>query len=168
MQDSGPRLAGKHGIGLISFGGTSPAGLAFAAETWGPLDLTPRPVLPARALRCGAHQSQICDAVYATHLLSHWVRDRGALTVEAAIWRLTGHPATTFGFADRGFVRPGLVADLVAFDPQTVAAGPLERVHDLPAGADRLVSKSVGIEYVWVNGTLIRAAGKPVTARPGW
>ena len=115
----------------------------------------------------GAHQSQICDAVYSTHLLSHWVRDRKALSLEAAIWRLTGHPAKTFGFTDRGLVSAGLAADLVAFDPATVAAGPLERVHDLPAGADRLVSRSTGIEHVWVNGTRIRAAGRPIDARPG-
>jgi N-acyl-D-aspartate/D-glutamate deacylase len=116
----------------------------------------------------GAHQSQICDAVYPSHLLGHWVRDRGALPLEHAIWHLTSRPADLFGLHDRGRIAPGLVADLVAFDPATVGPGPLERHHDLPGGADRLLAPSRGIEHVWVAGTAIRRAGAPVEgALPG-
>jgi N-acyl-D-aspartate/D-glutamate deacylase len=46
------------------------------------------------------------------------------------------------------------------FDPKTVGPGPLKRVHDLPAGADRLVSEASGIDAVIVNGKLIRRDGK--------
>src|SRR6185436_19127295 len=95
---------------------------------------------------------QICDANFATHLLSHWVREQGTIPMEYAVWRLTGQPASFLGLSDRGFVKPGLAADLVAFDPDRVGPQPLERVWDLPAGADRLVSRSTGIEHVWVNG----------------
>lgn len=115
----------------------------------------------------GAHQSQICDAVYSSHLLSHWVRDRKALSLESAIWRLTGHPAEVFGIEGRGYVKAGYAADLVAFDPALVGAGPLERVHDLPAGADRLISRSRGVDTVWVNGTMIREGGVDLEQRPG-
>ena len=65
----------------------------------------------------GAHASQLCDACYSTHLLGHWVRERKALTLEDAVWRLTGHPHQAFRIADRGLVQEGFHADLVAFDP---------------------------------------------------
>ena len=116
----------------------------------------------------GAHATQLCDACYSTHLLGHWVRERKALTLEHAIWRLTGHPRQAFRIADRGLVREGCYADLVAFDPQTVGTTPIERVHDQPGGADRLVVRSSGVEHMWVNGVPTRVAGEDVAgAAPG-
>jgi N-acyl-D-amino-acid deacylase len=108
----------------------------------------------------GAHASQLCDACFSTHLLGYWARERGVLSLEEAVWRLTGHPAQVFRLPGRGRIAPGMAADLVAFDGATVAAGPLERVWDLPAGADRLVVPSVGVEHVWVNGAPVRRDGK--------
>jgi hypothetical protein len=56
----------------------------------------------------------------------------------------------------------------VAFDPDTVGCGEIERVMDFPAGADRLVTRSTGIAHVWVNGVPIWSEGVPVPdARPG-
>jgi N-acyl-D-aspartate/D-glutamate deacylase len=116
----------------------------------------------------GAHASQLCDACFSTHLLQHWVRDKGVLTLEEAVWRLTGHAAQVFQLAGRGLIREGHAADLVAFDPDTVGVDELERVWDLPAGADRLIARSRGIEHVWVNGTAVRLDGKDVDdAHPG-
>jgi N-acyl-D-aspartate/D-glutamate deacylase len=116
----------------------------------------------------GAHTSQLCDADAPTHLLGHWCRERGTLSLEDAVWRLTGHPAHVYGFADRGRVAPGFVADLVAFDPERVGPGPLERRADFPAGADRLVARAHGIEHVWVAGTAIDHTGESGTgATPG-
>jgi N-acyl-D-aspartate/D-glutamate deacylase len=108
----------------------------------------------------GAHASQICDACYPTYLLGHWVRDRGVLSLEEAIWRLCGQPAEVFGIEDRGVLEPGTAADIMAFDPTTVAANRLERVYDLPAGADRLIATSIGMQHVWVNGVPIIKDGK--------
>ncbi len=107
----------------------------------------------------GAHASQLCDACYSTWLLGHWVRDRKALTLEEGVWRLTGHAAQAFRIAERGVVREGYFADLVAFDPGTIGASDIERVYDQPGGADRLVSRSSGVEHVWVNGVASRADG---------
>ncbi len=107
----------------------------------------------------GAHASQLCDACYTTDLLGRWVRDKGALTLEAAIDQLCARPAAIFGLKGRGRLAPGYAGDLVVFDPATVAAGPLERVYDLPAGADRLVSQAKGIRAVVVNGTVLREEG---------
>jgi N-acyl-D-amino-acid deacylase len=116
----------------------------------------------------GAHATQLCDANYATYLLGYWVRERGALSLEKAVWRLTGHPAAVFGIADRGRIAPGAAADLVAFDPERVEAAPLERVWDFPGDSDRLVSRSRGIHRVWVNGTTVVRDGELVAgARPG-
>jgi len=100
----------------------------------------------------GAHASQLCDAVFATYLLEHWVRETGTLSLEKAVWRITGHPAAVFGIRGRGRVAPGYFADLVAFDPAAVGVQRMERVWDLPAGADRLIARSHGLHRVWVNG----------------
>jgi N-acyl-D-amino-acid deacylase len=116
----------------------------------------------------GAHASQLCDACFSTHLLGHWVRDRKAITLEEAVWRLTGHPHRAFRIAARGLVQEGFHADLVAFDPDSVGCTPVERVHDQPGGADRLVVRSTGVEHVWVNGVATRAAGEDIPgAAPG-
>jgi N-acyl-D-aspartate/D-glutamate deacylase len=116
----------------------------------------------------GAHASQLCDACFSTHLLGEWVRKLGVLSLEQAVWRLTGQAAHVFRLPDRGVIREGAFADLVAFDPDTVGADELERVWDLPGGADRLVVRSRGIEHVWVNGSQIRSDGKDLDgARPG-
>jgi N-acyl-D-amino-acid deacylase len=104
----------------------------------------------------GAHASQLCDAGAPTELLGTWVRDRGVLTLEEGVRRLTSQPADVFGIRDRGRLRVGLAADLVVFDPATVACGPLRRVRDFPARADRLVADARGIRAVVVNGTVLR------------
>ena len=112
----------------------------------------------------GAHASQLCDACYSTHLLGHWVREKKTFSLEQAVHNLTQRPAEMFGITDRGVLAEGRPADVVVFDPQTVGPGPLKRVYDLPAGADRLVSEANGIEAVVVNGKLIRRDGKDAIA----
>ena len=112
----------------------------------------------------GAHASQLCDACYSTYLLGHWVRERKVFTVEQAVHNLTQRPAEMFGITDRGLLAEGRPADIVVFDAKTVGPGPLKRVNDLPAGADRLVSQANGIDAVIVNGELIRRDNKDVFA----
>jgi N-acyl-D-amino-acid deacylase len=107
----------------------------------------------------GAHMSQLCDACYATHLLGHWVREDKALTLEQAVHQLTQRPADIFDLKDRGRLAPGLPADVVVFDPATVGASKLERVHDLPAGEDRLISRPRGVKAVIVNGVTLPEPG---------
>ncbi len=108
----------------------------------------------------GAHASQLCDACFSTHLLGHWVREKQVLTLPEAIRMLTSRAADVFGLTDRGCLTPGGPADVVVFDPETVAPSPLRRVHDLPAGADRLVSDPIGIEAVVVEGSVLRRGGQ--------
>ena len=110
----------------------------------------------------GAHVDMLCDANFPTHLLGYWTRQCKVLSLEDAVWRLSGQPATVFRLGGRGFVREGYAADLVAFDPASVGALPEERVWDFPADGDRLISRSTGVEWMWVNGTTVRCQGVPV------
>jgi N-acyl-D-amino-acid deacylase len=108
----------------------------------------------------GAHASQLCDACWPTYFLDKWVRTKQAVTMESAIRMMSSWPAEIFNIRDRGLLKEGMAADIVIFDPKTIAAGPLERVHDLPAGAERLISRAKGISHVIVNGRVIRKDGQ--------
>ena len=107
----------------------------------------------------GAHLTFFNDAGFGLHLMGHWARDRGVMALAEAVRRLTTAPANVFGFKDRGAIREGLAADLLLFDPKTVARGPKQRVFDLPGGAPRLHTDGVGVRGVWVNGGLVADAG---------
>ena len=100
----------------------------------------------------GAHLTFFNDAGFGLHLLGHWVRERGALSLEDAVRRLTSVPAQLFGIRQRGALKPGYAADLLLFDPATVNRGPKQRVFDLPGGHPRLTTPAVGVHGVWVNG----------------
>lgn len=104
---------------------------------------------------------------YSTHLLSHWVREKQVMTLEEAVHRLTGRTALMHDMFDRGFVAPGKVADLVIFDPDTIASKPREPVNDLPAGGTRVKRDAIGIDHVIVNGTMLLDGGKLTDALPG-
>ena len=103
----------------------------------------------------GAHLTFFNDAGYGLHLLGHWVRKLGVLTLEDAARRLTGHPADVFGIPQRGALEPGYHADLLLFDPASVGRGPRQRVFDLPGGHPRLTTAALGVHGVWVNGVRI-------------
>lgn len=115
----------------------------------------------------GAHASQLCDACFSTHLLGHWVRDKQLMPLERAIHILTQRPAEIFGIKDRGVLAKGRPADVVVFDPATIGAGTLKRVHDLPSGAERLISDAFGISAVVVNGVVLREGGEDQLAADG-
>ena len=117
----------------------------------------------------GAHVSQLCDACFATDLLGPWVRERTVMPLERAVHKLTAEPAAVYDLGDRGVVAEGKAADLVVFDPETVAPGPLRRVRDFPADGERLTADApVGVTHTLVNGVPIRLDGTPIPdARPG-
>jgi N-acyl-D-aspartate/D-glutamate deacylase len=115
----------------------------------------------------GAHASQLCDSCFSTHLLSHWVRDRKALSLEEAVRKLTSEPAEVFGISDRGTLATGRPADVVVFDAETVGCSDLRRIADQPAGAERLVVDASGVDAVIVNGTIVRRDGSDVVAPDG-
>jgi N-acyl-D-amino-acid deacylase len=94
----------------------------------------------------------------APRILGHYVRDEKLLPLEEAVRKMTSLPASRMGLADRGIVRAGMAADLVAFDPQTV--------RDVSTYTDPL-HYSAGIPFVAVNGQLVVDDGKITGARPG-
>ncbi len=91
-------------------------------------------------------------------VLGTYVRDRETLALETAIVKLTSVPAARLGLRDRGVVREGAFADLVAIDPATVADA---ATYDDPA------RYPVGIPHVVVNGRLAVRAGRETGVRTG-
>ncbi len=87
-------------------------------------------------------------------VLGHYVRERGLLPLEAAIARMSGLPASRLGLRDRGRVEQGMMADIVVFDPGTVAA---RSTYREPSRA------AAGIDEVLINGVRVVANG---TFRP--
>ncbi len=115
----------------------------------------------------GAHVSQIMDSSLQSHVLSYWVRDRQAMTLEEAIRMLTFVPASYWGLGGRGLLREGWAADVIVFDPDTIAPMMPELDHDLPAGARRLKQKATGMMATIVNGEVCCAITKHTGALPG-
>ncbi|MEU3978701.1 D-aminoacylase [Streptomyces sp. NPDC026672] len=92
------------------------------------------------------------------HYLGHYVRELGVLSLEECVARLTARPAARLRLPDRGTVREGYRADLVLFDPGTVAAGAtFERPRTLPTG----------IPHVLVDGRFVIEDGRRTDALPG-
>jgi N-acyl-D-aspartate/D-glutamate deacylase len=103
----------------------------------------------------GAHLTFFNDAGFGLHVLGHWVRERGVLSLPEAVRKLTSEPAEAFGIRDRGRIAPGYWADLMLFDAAAVGRGPKQRVRDLPGGGARLTTPALGVRGVWVNGVQV-------------
>jgi N-acyl-D-aspartate/D-glutamate deacylase len=120
----------------------------------------------------GAHVGQLCDAPQATDLLGLRVRERGTMSIERAVRKLSGEIADLLGLAQRGYLRPGCHADVAVIDPARVAPGPVRRVRDFPADSERLTAdRPPGVRHVLVNGVPIRVDEESLapdrTGRPG-
>ena len=115
----------------------------------------------------GAHVGTICDVSFSTFLLSHWARDRGALSVEAAIHKLSGEPAAWLGLGDRGVLRAGRRADVNIIDLPALALHRPELHRDLPAGGKRFLQRASGYRATLVRGEIICDDGRITAARPG-
>jgi len=91
-------------------------------------------------------------------ILGRYVRDEKLLTLETAIHKMTGGPATRVGLKDRGLLRVGMFADITVFDPKTVIdRATFESPNQFP----------VGIEYVLVNGQVSVDKGERTPALAG-
>ena len=90
--------------------------------------------------------------------LGHYVRELGVLGLEECVAHMTGRAADRLGLTDRGRVREGFAADLVLFDPDTVAD---------TATFDEPRQQSAGIPYVLVNGQAVIDDGHRTDALPG-
>ena len=115
----------------------------------------------------GAHLIYDAGYGYATRFLGHWIRGRKVMSLEEGVRKLTFMVASIFGLHDRGLIRPGLAADLVLFDPQTIGDCEPEMANDLPGGEKRLVQKAVGVKMTVVNGEVLTEDGRHTGVLPG-
>ena len=115
----------------------------------------------------GAHLDRMCGTNYPTSFLGDCLHGRRLIPVEEAVRMMTSDPADLFGLVDRGVVREGAHADLVVFDPTTIASEPARLVDDLPGGSPRLFASSIGVVRVLVGGEEIIIDGTPTGALPG-
>jgi N-acyl-D-amino-acid deacylase len=115
----------------------------------------------------GAHMKFLTAAIWPTDLLTWMVRETGILTLEDAHFRLSGMPAWAAGFTDRGLLREGLAADVIVYDMDALAAGPVEIRHDLPAGEWRRVQCAQGYRWIMVNGRITFDNGTCTGRTPG-
>jgi N-acyl-D-aspartate/D-glutamate deacylase len=91
-------------------------------------------------------------------VLQRYVRERGTITLEDAIRKMTSWPASRMRLADRGVIREGNWADVVVFDPETIAEN---------ATWEKPAEFASGIDYVLVNGRIVIDHGRHTGARPG-
>ncbi|MCZ6678337.1 MAG: D-aminoacylase [Candidatus Poribacteria bacterium] len=90
--------------------------------------------------------------------LGRFVRERKLVSLQEAIYKMSGFPAERFGLKDRGRIAEGLAADLVVFDPETVVDRSTWQEPVQPA---------VGVDWVLVNGVPVIEAGNPTGQLPG-
>jgi len=114
----------------------------------------------------GAHLDMIDTFSFSTVLLSE-CRERGLLGVEEVVRLLSDEPARLYGLRERGRLEPGWRGDVVVFDADRVASGPIHFRRDLPGGFERLYADAIGVDHVLVNGVEIVSQGKDTGARPG-
>jgi N-acyl-D-aspartate/D-glutamate deacylase len=115
----------------------------------------------------GAHVCQEMGSSLQTHLLSYWVREKQAFTLEEAVRMLTFDNASAWEIGDRGLIRRGFAADIVIFDEDTVQPSLPTVQADLPGGARRLVQKAQGFAATIVNGKVTLENGVATGDSPG-
>jgi N-acyl-D-aspartate/D-glutamate deacylase len=87
--------------------------------------------------------------------------------LEEAVEMMTDRPARHYGLTGRGRIAEEFHADIVVFDPDEVGSLPVDLLHDLPGGGDRLHAGSRGVSYVLVAGREVVRDGKVTDERPG-
>ncbi len=115
----------------------------------------------------GAHVQFHSNVSNPTRLLGYWVREKKIMSLELAVRRLTFDSATAFGIYDRGLLQPGMAADLVVFDPDTVRPVAEDVVHDFPSDGWRMRELAEGIHYTVVNGEVLLEKGTHTGNLPG-
>ncbi len=115
----------------------------------------------------GAHLQTFAGGDYTSYFLAHWVRRKGAFTLEEGVAALTSRVAGFLGLADRGTIEVGRAADVVVFDPVTIEPLSLQTLDDIPGGGTRMTKNARGIPWVLVNGVPVVEAGVATAARPG-
>jgi N-acyl-D-amino-acid deacylase len=149
---------GNPGVLATGLANGDPAGVA---------ELVNHPNTIVSASDAGAHLEMMCAAGDTTLLLTRHVRDRGDLTLEAAVHALTGRQADVFGFVDRGRLVPGAHADMTVFSLDDLAWSDEEFLTDVPEGGGRMRRPAGGYRYTTVEGVVVQEEGQLTGANPG-
>ncbi len=115
----------------------------------------------------GAHLASFATYGDTGYLFSEFVRKSGALTLEAAVKKITSDTAEIWGLKDRGVLREGLAADVVVFDAATIGRGAERPVFDMPGDGMRYIRDAIGIDTVVVNGEIAWSKGAYTDAAAG-
>ncbi|MFC3070586.1 N-acyl-D-amino-acid deacylase family protein [Phenylobacterium soli] len=115
----------------------------------------------------GAHISSFATYGDTGYLFSEFVRKGGFLTLEEAVRKITSETADIWGLKGRGRLAPGQAADIVIFDPASIARGEERPEFDMPGEGMRYVRDACGIDTVLVNGEIAYAKGAYTDARSG-
>ncbi|MFK7916358.1 MAG: amidohydrolase family protein [Pseudomonadales bacterium] len=102
----------------------------------------------------GAHILSFATYGDTGYLFSKFVRDEAALSLEAAVKKITADTANIWGLADRGLLQPGYVADIAIFDPERLDRGPERYTQDVPGEGSRYVRDAIGMDTVIVGGAV--------------
>ncbi|ATE64724.1 N-acyl-D-amino-acid deacylase family protein [Rhizorhabdus dicambivorans] len=125
------------------------------------------PLVHVGASDGGAHLSSFATYGDTGYLFSEFVRKSGVLSLEAAVAKITGETADIWGLRDRGRLKPGLAADIVIFDADTIDRGQEVPVYDVPGNGMRYVRTATGIDTVLVNGEIAYTGGNYTDAHAG-
>jgi N-acyl-D-aspartate/D-glutamate deacylase len=125
------------------------------------------PLVQIGASDGGAHVAQFSSSGDCPYVIEQFVRAHGFMTLEHAVKRMTSEIAERTGIKDRGVIAKGKFADLVLFDPGSIARGDEEQVFDLPGEKPRFIRHPKGIDTVIVNGRIVHRHGQYTDARPG-
>ena len=115
----------------------------------------------------GAHLASFATYGDTGYLFSEFVRRAGAMTLEAAVKKITADTAAIWGLKDRGSLRQGYAADIVVFDAATIGRGEERPQFDMPGDGMRYVRDAVGVEAVVVNGEMAWEGGAYTDAHAG-
>ena len=122
-------------------------------------EMLTEPVVMLGLADAGAHVGQILDASQPTFFLSYWVRERGLVSLEEGVRRLTSDTAAFIGLTDRGVLRPGARADINVIDYEGLRLPLPTYEHDFPGGAGRFVQRGEGYLATVVNGQVFMDHG---------
>ena len=117
----------------------------------------------------GAHTRYLSTSIWPIYFLTHWVRDKGIMTLEQAHYKISTYPAWLADFKDRGYLRKGAWADVIVYDQEKLGFLYEKPIYanDFPGGERRIIQKPVGLRYTIVNGTVTFEENNCTGALPG-
>jgi N-acyl-D-amino-acid deacylase len=139
------------------------------ADEEGTIELCRHPYTHISNSDGGAHVRFLTISTWPIHFLSRLVRDRAAMSLEQAHYKISGLPAYIAGFTDRGMLKVGMGADIIVYRLDELGFLHEKPVfaHDFPGGAPRLIQQPKGLHYTIVNGAVTFEDNRCTGALPG-